>query len=84
MANGTPSGSNAVPSDQANISVPMVDPNLSNGMLHPDWTFKLGEITSASMSDPINSMKVNDTFLRSDGPDKSAGAHMSAQPPGGE
>ena len=75
-------GDNAVAPDQANVSPPMADEQMSAGGLSTDLTFTLAPMTASSKSDAQDMMKSSDAYLRADGPDVKASGHTSAMPAG--
>ena len=75
-------GDNAVAPDQANVSPPMADEQMSAGSLSTDFTFTLGSMTASSKSDAQDMMKSSNAYLRADGPDVKASGHTSAMPAG--
>ena len=75
-------GYNAVAPDQANVSAPMADEQMSAGGRSTDFTFTLGSTTVSSKSDARDMMKSSDAYLRADGPDVKTAGHSSAMPAG--
>ena len=75
-------GNNAVAPDQANVSAPMADEQMSAGGLSTDFTFTLAPVTASSRSDARDMIKSSDEYLRADGPDVKASGHTSAMPAG--
>ena len=71
-------GNNAVAPDQANVSAPMADEQMSAGGLSTDFTFTLASMTASSNSDAWDMMKSSDAYLRADGRDVKASGHTSA------
>ena len=71
-------GNNAVAPDQANVSAPLADEQMSAGGLSTDFTFTLSSMTASSNSDAWDMMKSSDAYLRADGRDVKASGHTSA------
>ena len=75
-------GNNAVAPDQANVSAPMADEQMSAGGLSTDFTFTVASMTASSKSDAQDMMKSSDDYLRADGPEVKAPGHTSAMSAG--
>jgi hypothetical protein len=82
MKMGMNPGNNAVAPEQANVSAPMADEQMSAGGMSTDFTFTIAPMTASSKSDAQDMMKSSDAYLRTDGPDVKASGHTSAMPAG--
>jgi len=67
MKMGRNPGNNAVAPDQANVSAPMADEQMSAGGMSTDFTFTIAPMTALSNSDAQDMMKSSDAYLCADG-----------------